>query len=112
LTEGDPTTQGIYLRIFNTILKKQHIPDSWRKGTITKIYKGKGTKGKCSNERGITVSSNMGKAYERIINQRSISLVNISDAQAGGEKGRATTDHLMVLKETIGKPKGENSLSI
>ena len=66
-----------------------------------KIYKGKGRKGKCSNDRGITVSSNAGKVYERIINDRSMKKANISDAQAGGKKGRATTDHLLILKETI-----------
>ena len=63
--------------------------------------KGKGTQGKCSNERGITLSSNFGKPYERIINERVIKMVNISEAQAGGKRGCATVDHLLLLKELI-----------
>ena len=101
LMEADDATLEIYTRIFNTILQNKQIPMKWREGSITKIYKGKGEKGKCSNERGITVSSNIGKVYERIINDRSLEKVNITHAQAGGKKGTATTDHLLILKETI-----------
>ena len=39
----------------------------WEEGEIIRLYKGKGVKGKCSNERGITLASNVGKVYERII---------------------------------------------
>lgn len=31
----------------------------------TRLYKGKGVTGKCSNESGITQASNVGKVYER-----------------------------------------------
>jgi hypothetical protein len=111
LIEAENTTLDIYSRVFNTILQNKQIPSEWREGTITKIYKGKGQKGKCSNERGITVSSNIGKLYERIINERSLKKINISSAQAGGKKGTATTDHLMILKETI-KHNRENGKEI
>jgi hypothetical protein len=57
--------------------------------------------GKCSNERGITCASNMGKTMERILDKRARKKVKISDAQAGGKEKRATTDHLLILKETI-----------
>ena len=99
--EASHQTIELYRKIFNKILLDKKVPDTWRKGEITKIYKGKGKKGKCSNDRGITVSSNVGKVYERIINERSMKMVNISDAQAGGKRGAATTDHLLILKETI-----------
>jgi hypothetical protein len=88
-----------YTKIMNIITKERKIPEQWQKGEIKRLYKGKGTKGKCSNERGITLASNFGKLYERIINNRTLEQVNISDAQAGGKKGRATTDHIMILKE-------------
>ena len=74
-------------------------------GTITRLYKGKGRKGMCSNERGITVASNVGKVYERIINNRALKHINITDAQAGGKEGRSTTDHLLILKEIINTKK-------
>ena len=85
----------------NDISTSENIPDSWQEGEIKRLYKGKGNKGKCSAERGITLASNMGKLYERIINNRILHEINISDAQAGGKKGRATTDHLLVVKELI-----------
>ena len=89
----------------HTIVFQQAIPDEWRKGIITRLYKGKGKKGKCSNERGITVSSNIGKVYERIIDNRSRPQIKISEAQAGGREGRSTTDHLTILKESIATQK-------
>ena len=76
-------------------MKTDRPPESWKKGTIITIYKGKGQKGKCSNERGITLSSNMGKLYERIINNRAKKKVQISDMQGGGKKGANTVDHIL-----------------
>ena len=61
----------------------------------------RGKKGKCSNERGITLASNFGKLYERIINERVKHQVQITDAQAGGIPGSAMVDHLIVLKQTL-----------
>ena len=52
----------------NKVYNEEKIPDEWQKGEIIRIYKEKGEKGKCSNERGITLASNMGKVFERLIN--------------------------------------------
>ena len=65
------------------------------------MYKGKGTKGKCSNERGITVSSNLGKLFERIVNNRAKTVINKTVARAGGQEKKAKTHHLLILKESI-----------
>ena len=43
----------------------------------------------------------MGKVYERLINNRVTPAVQMSDAQAGGIRGRATVDHILILKELI-----------
>ncbi len=88
-------------KFFNILSKEYRIPDQWQEGEIKRLYKGKGNKGKCSAERGITLSSNFGKLYERVINNRVIDKINISDAQAGGKKGRATVDHLLIIKDLI-----------
>ena len=94
-------TIEIYRRILQQITTKKHIPPQWQKGQIIRLYKGKGKRGKCSNERGITLASNFGKVYERIINERAKEKVNMTENQAGGQKGKATTDHLLILNETI-----------
>ena len=105
--EADQETKSIYLRNFNEINKTMNIPVNWQEGEIIRIYKGKGVKGKCSNERGITKSSNYGKVYERLINERILKKLNISDAQAGGRKGSATVDHILLLKEIFKAAKRE-----
>ncbi len=89
------------LHHLNEISKTYNLPKQWQEGEIKRLYKGKGNKGKCSAERGITLASNFGKLYERILNNRALKLINITDAQAGGKKGRATVDHLLVIKEII-----------
>ena len=100
------------LKQFNHILQNRKVPKQWQTSTITRIYKGKGTKGKCSSERGITLSSNIGKTFERIINNRIQKQINITDAQAGGQKGRATTDHIMTLYDILMVPPKSKSLYV
>ena len=103
--EADQQTRLIYLKSMNKINKEMLIPEIWQEGEIIRLFKGKGIKGKCSNERGITLSSNFGKLYERIINERVLKDVNISDAQAGGKRGAATVDHILLAKELIATAK-------
>ena len=103
--EANNYTIKILLEILNKVHKTGNIPEIWNTGTVTTIYKGKGKKGKCSNERGITVANNIGKIYERIIDNRSRQQVTITEAQAGGMKGKATADHLLILKELINNNK-------
>ena len=81
--------------------KNEDIPQAWEEGEIIRLYKGKGQKGKCSNERGITLASNVGKVYERIINERVKKQITIKKSQAGGKPGCAMADRLIVLKQTI-----------
>ena len=80
-------------------MKEEEIPQQWQKGIVKRLYKGKGVKGKCSSERGITLASNFGKLFERIINNRIYNLINVTENQAGGRKHKATADHLLIMKE-------------
>ena len=97
--ESNKQTQNIHMQMMNHILQTTQIPQQWKEGSLKRLYKGKGTKGKCSNERGITLASNVGKMFERLINNRMTPSVQMTDAQAGGIKGRATVDHILILKE-------------
>ena len=110
--EADNNTKQIIMEAFNKINREMEIPQEWQKGEICRIYKAKGTKGKCSNERGITLSSDFGKLYERMINERITPMVKISDAQAGGKKGSATVDHLLLLKELINAARRDKKRSL
>ncbi len=93
----------------NNIYQTENIPKKWQEGEIIRLYKGKGKKGKCSNERGITLSSNAGKLFERIINNRITKQVQITEAQAGGQKGKATADHLTIVNNIIKQHKAKKS---
>ena len=99
--EADQETRNILCDIIREVHTKEKIPHRWLEGEIKRLYKGKGVKGKCSNERGITLASNFGKVYERILNERVKKEVYITKAQGGGITGNATVDHLIVLKEAI-----------
>ena len=100
--EADKDTRDLYRQQLNKLIENTAPPNQWQESEILRLDKGKkGLKGKCSGERGISLSSNIGKIAERICNNRAKPLVNISDAQAGGIEGRATTDHIMVLRDLI-----------
>ncbi len=99
--EGGPLLKKEIIKHFNKISHEYTIPKQWQEGEIKRLYKGKGNKGKCSAERGITLSSNFGKLYERIINNRISTKIHMSEGQAGGKKGRATVDHLLIIKDLI-----------
>lgn len=99
--KSEEETLEVYRQIMQKIAEKRNIPKQWQEGHIIRLYKGKGKQGKCSNERGITLSSNFGKVFERILNERARAVTNMTENQAGGQKGKATVDHLLTLNETI-----------
>ena len=101
MREASAETLETFRQVFNNLIEQKTIPEQWQKGQINRLYKGKGKRGKCSNERGITLSSNLGKTYERVINERATQKVHMSNNQAGGKKGVATVDHLAILNEAI-----------
>ncbi len=99
--DADEKTREIYREVLNKLTESQNIPGEWQEGEILRMYKGKCKKGKWPNETGITLSSNLGKLYERIMNERIKKKINMSDTQAGGRKHVTTEDHLLILKEMI-----------
>ena len=99
--EANRETKEVLKNMINSAHISEEIPEAWEEGEIMRLYKGKGVKGKCSNKRGITLASNVGKVYERIINERVKSKLYITKAQAGGKAGCSTADHLIVLKQVI-----------
>ena len=68
--EANRETKHLLKTMIENIHITEYIPPSWEEGEIIRLYKGKGQKGKCSNERCITLASNVGKVYERIIKER------------------------------------------
>ena len=68
--KANKETKQLLKTMIENIHATEDIPQSWEEGEIIRLYKGKGQKGKCSNERGITLASNVGKVYQRIISEK------------------------------------------
>ncbi|XP_063534964.1 uncharacterized protein LOC134744947, partial [Cydia strobilella] len=70
-------------RLFNVILATTKIPNSWRQSFLIPFFKNKGDVSVCGNYRGIKLTSHTLKVWERIINNRLITLVDVSVNQFG-----------------------------
>ena len=101
ILNADYKTRRIICDTFNNIIQAAEIPKKWQESVVTRFYKGKGKRGKCSSERGITLSSNIGKLFERIINKRIQDNIQITDEQGGGRPKRSTADHINILNTII-----------
>merc|ERR1712002_366688 len=86
------------VHIINRLFNNLKVPESWKEGTLTTMYKGKWKKGDPKNDRGITVSSNMTKTAEKMMR-------DMTACQGGGREGTGTRDHLLILNVIIEKYK-------
>ncbi len=88
------------LRLFNLVLSSGCSPDLWSQGLITPIHKS-GDKLDPNNFRGICVSSNLGKLFSSILNNRIVNFLNehnvLSPSQIGFLPNYRTTDHIHTL---------------
>ena len=98
------TIHGIMASIFQS----EDIPLQWLQGTMINFNKGRGDHECLKNKRGITLTSNVCKLFERILNNRAIEVIPFSEAQAGGRPGRSTVDQMFILTEILKKRKFEN----
>ena len=101
LKHGGPDLVQSLTSLFNNILTNEVIPEEWKYRQITPLYKGKGKHDDLHNYGGITVNSNIEKTFERVLNNRIIPVLNYTEAQAGGRKGRSTIDQLFILKSVM-----------
>ena len=93
---------AIYVLLFNVILDKGIIPESWTEGImILAIYKNKGSKLDPASYRGITLNSCLSKTFTAVLNNRLNKFADevelISGAQAGFRSGFSTVDNIFVL---------------
>ena len=56
---------------------------------------------KLSNKRGISLSSNVGKIFEKVILNRVANSINFSQTQAGARKNRGCTDQIFIFQSVI-----------
>jgi hypothetical protein len=70
-------------------------------GVMTSLWKKKGDREDMNYQRSITVSSTIGMIIEDILDDRIREKIHFTQAQGGGEKGCATSDHIFCLKAVI-----------
>ena len=80
---------------------EEKIPAQWNEGLITSLYKGKGDREVLNNHRPITVSSAIGTILEELIDERIKKIVPLTQAQAGGQTGMSTCDHVFIVRAII-----------
>ena len=70
---------------------------------IKSIYKGKKSKKRMENRRGLFITNVIGKLFEKVklIDQREVIEEKISKYQTGGIKGKSTADKIMALNAII-----------
>ena len=93
-------------KLFNLILSSGNYPLSWATGYISPIFKTLDSS-KPENYRGITITFNVGKLFNLILNSRLDKFLEdnelIDKSQIGFTKKARTQDHMFVLKTLIDK---------
>ena len=96
----------ILVKLLNKVLQTGRMPELWNLSMITALCKS-GDPGNCSNYRGLSVTSCLGKLFNRILQTRLTNYLEsegmFSHFQAGFRKGYRTTDIIFILKTLMNK---------
>jgi len=110
LLEGGEALTVAICKLFNWVLKKEVIPKIWRESRTVLLHKG-GDRELLDNYRGITINSNLGKLFTRIIGRRLEDDVEerglLGEIQHAFRRGRRGTDALFVLTHIMDRYKRE-----
>ena len=76
------------------------IPTDWKRGLVVPLWKGKGDRQDCNNDRWVTLLSVQGKVFARIIlvRVRHHLLEHQHPEQSGFTPKRSTIDHILALR--------------
>ncbi|XP_030750903.1 uncharacterized protein LOC115878509 [Sitophilus oryzae] len=108
IKQGPDILLEILADIFNRcLIKNENIPEDWNLAYISSIFK-KGDKKRCSNYRGISLTSSMGRLYGRILKERVEESFEEIEEQGGFRAGRSCTDNIFVLQQIIEKRRARN----
>ena len=95
-------------KLFTGFTKWEWTPEEWAQERVTLLHKGK-TKRNLDNYRGISISSNIGKLFCKIISKRLRGITEeerwLGETQAGFRENRGTTDNLFVLTNLMERAK-------
>jgi hypothetical protein len=99
-----PYVESILI-LFNKCIEERHMPPAWKNAKITMIPKKDQPKTIPSNYRPISVSSCLGKLYERLVGLRLYTFLEqkqlINRYQSGFRAHRSTQDNLLFMTQKI-----------
>ena len=82
-------------------MKRKKYQSNGKKERSSDSTKANAKKRQMQQRKGNHTREQHGKLFERIMNNRLTKTVKITDAQAGGQKGKATADHILILNTII-----------
>ena len=101
---GFPILIEPIVKLFNLIFEKGEFPKLWNESYITLLHK-KGKKSDPANYRGISLTSNLGKLFNKVLYARILKFLNLNqiihENQTGFKEEARTTDHIFTLKSII-----------
>ena len=109
LKEGGVTVLEWLVRLFNKCFMLSIVPVDWVIACMVPLYKGKGDMYKCSNFRGISLLSVVGKVYGRVLINRIRDKTEnvIAEVQGGFRRGRGCTDQIFTVRQICEKCLGK-----
>ena len=90
--------------LFNMMVGQGKVPETWCHVTVSSFYKGKGDKKVLNNQRGVFVTQNVRKIFEKMIFNKIYNNIDesISDFQEWCKKEKEKTiDHLFTVRHCI-----------
>lgn len=105
---GGENLKNEILKLFENIYHTENIPEQWKLSYIVNIDKGKKDKEDLNNKRGISLCSNIGKIFEKIIVNRLNTELNFTEAQAGARTNRNCVQQIFTIKSIIQDSYNEN----
>ena len=109
LKEGGVTVLEWLVRLFNICFMLSIVPVDWVIACMVPLYKGKGDMYECSNFRGISLLSVVGKVYGRVLINRIRDKTEnvIAEVQGGFRRGRGCTDQIFIVRQICEKYLGK-----
>ena len=96
-----PTSWIIFIStLFTALLHGSHYPHSWCTAKLVTLFK-KGAKSACDNYRGLSLMDSFAKLYDAVLHRRLTQWWKPDVEQAGSQRGRGCTEHLVALRLLI-----------
>jgi hypothetical protein len=101
LIAGGTTSIDWLTRIFNVAWHERKVPLDWQRAVIIPLWKNKGNKRDCETYRGISLLSQAGKMFAKIIESRirPIAELQLNNSQFGFRKGKGCTDAIFAMRQ-------------